>query len=186
MEHPHKFLLYYIEYLKKSGMQVQDSATKNLAQHAWAYLNDSMRLDLCVRHDTNNVACAAILIASRHEDVKIALPSPEWLEVLGADEAKVHSICDEVLRLYKVTLPSWVDPLNEESYLRSARQKLFDEMEEESDPVARAKLTEKMKSSSVSHRLGHLTTLTTTNLTRPPASSSSSSSSSSSCCLVRL
>ncbi len=38
MFHPHNFLLYYIRLL---------GGSQGMAQRAWSYLNDSLRLDLC-------------------------------------------------------------------------------------------------------------------------------------------
>ena len=40
MVHPHSFLLYFTRVLRCS---------EHIAQRAWGYLNDAMRLDLCVR-----------------------------------------------------------------------------------------------------------------------------------------
>jgi len=96
MEHPHKFLVYYCKYLGQHGMEADELTTKKLAQSAWDYLNDSMRLDLCVRHSTKDIACAAMLLASRHPDVAVVLPSPEWMQALGADPQTVHALCDKV------------------------------------------------------------------------------------------
>ena len=39
--------------------------SQELARNAWAYLNDSLRLDLCVRFRAESIACAAIYLASR-------------------------------------------------------------------------------------------------------------------------
>lgn len=38
---------------------------KDMAQKAWNYLNDSLRLDCCVRFKAELVACAAIYMAAR-------------------------------------------------------------------------------------------------------------------------
>jgi hypothetical protein len=126
MEHPHKFILYYIKYLGDLGMEADANKTKQLAQHAWNYLNDSMRLDICVRHGTGEIACAALLIASRHPDVYITLPSPEWIQALGADPSVVHRICDAILEGYMLEVPSWLEPLHEESSMSAHRQEQFD------------------------------------------------------------
>ena len=138
MEHPHKFLLYYIKYLSQQGMAGDEATLRSLAQHAWAYLNDACRLDLCLRHDTKDIACAAILIASRHPDVGVALPTPEWIQALGASPLAVHGICDTLLGAYVHPLPAWVEPLSPESPMCDAIQSVYDESEEGRTPPASA------------------------------------------------
>lgn len=67
-EHPHQYILYFVKIL--GG----DSA---LAQLAWAYCNDVMRLDLCVRHPAAVLACACIMKAGRAPHPAHALMAPE-------------------------------------------------------------------------------------------------------------
>ncbi|CAM9256935.1 unnamed protein product, partial [Heterosigma akashiwo] len=74
MDHPHKFILYYIKVLDGSSA---------LAQRAWSYVNDSLRTDLCLRHGAAVIACAAIYMAARV--LRVPLPrSPPWWELFSA------------------------------------------------------------------------------------------------------
>jgi hypothetical protein len=41
MDHPHKYLLYFVKLLDGGNA---------LAQKSWSFLNDAMRLDLCLRY----------------------------------------------------------------------------------------------------------------------------------------
>jgi hypothetical protein len=127
-EHPHKLLLYFIKYLVSHGMP--DVSVRQLAQHAWSVLNDSMRLDLCVKHETRDIACAAMWIASRHPEVGVTLPSPHWMEALGASPARVAAIGDALLNAYDCPLAVWIEPLHEGCYMSNARQEAFDAAEE--------------------------------------------------------
>lgn len=127
-EHPHKLLLYFIKYLVSHGMN--DATVRQLAQIAWSVLNDSMRLDLCVKHETRDIACAAMWIASRHPGVTVTLPSPHWMEALGASPACVAAIGDVLLKAYDCPMPVWIEPMHEGCYMSNARQEAFDAAEE--------------------------------------------------------
>ena len=115
-------------------MVADEEVMRRLAQHAWAYLNDQCRLDLCLRFDTRHIACAATLVASRHPDVNVTLPSPQWIKALGADPGSVEIIVSELLETYDRPLPAWVDPLHQGSFLLS--QAIFDAEEEGRAPAA--------------------------------------------------
>jgi len=90
MEHPHKFILYYVAAL---------GGGTELAQHAWDAVNDSLRLDLCVRYHAQAIACAAIHIASRRIGHPLPHTSP-WWEVFDTTRADMLAICEETLALY--------------------------------------------------------------------------------------
>ena len=70
MDHPHKFILYYIKTL---------GGESSLAQKAWNYLNDSLRLDCCVRYRAELIACAAIFMAARDLQVTEESLHHAWL-----------------------------------------------------------------------------------------------------------
>ncbi|RHY95890.1 hypothetical protein DYB31_010645 [Aphanomyces astaci] len=100
-EHPHKFLLYYIKLLECSDA---------CAQQAWNYVNDSFRLDLCLRYDAHVIACAAISLAARV--LQHVLPLG-WEELLEVDVPDVISVAREMLALYEHPRVRWLEPLTE-------------------------------------------------------------------------
>ena len=93
MDHPHKYILYFIKVL---------NGNEALANEAWSYLNDSMRLDVSLHYEAQTIACAAIYLAAR----KVDFPLPEdaatgvWWEVFGAETTDMDKICTEILGLY--------------------------------------------------------------------------------------
>ena len=90
MDHPHKFILYYIKTL---------GGSPELAQRAWNYLNDSLRLDCCVRYRAELIACAALYMAAR--DLRVKLPdSPPWYGLFGASLAEIREVGNAILSLY--------------------------------------------------------------------------------------
>ena len=89
MEHPHKFILYFIKVLEGS---------QELARRAWAFLNDSLRLDLCVRHRAEVIACAAIFLAAR--TLREPLPQqPAWYTAFGVELSPLLQAATAILDL---------------------------------------------------------------------------------------
>lgn len=102
-EHPHKYVLYYVKVLDGS---------KELAQRAWGYINDSLRIDLCVRFRAEEIACAAIFLASRA--LGISLPEdPAWHALFDVDKKQLLRVSVAIMGLYTVEHIDWVDPLTE-------------------------------------------------------------------------
>ena len=91
MEHPHKFLLYYVR-----ALGLGEGA---LAHMAWALLNDSLRLDLCVRYHAQSIACAAIYAAARIECIPLPKAVP-WYTVFSTGRAEMEDIAEQILSLY--------------------------------------------------------------------------------------
>jgi hypothetical protein len=92
IDHPHSYLLYIIKLIHGSP---------ELAQVAWNYLNDSMRLSLTIRFNSVYIACAAIFLASR----KLGFPLPEeegmeWWSLLKIEKEYLLEIANEIMSLY--------------------------------------------------------------------------------------
>lgn len=106
-EHPHKFILYYLNALKSTS---DADRTKKLAQTSWNCLNDSLRLDLCVRYDAQTIACAAIHISA--QTLKIALPNnPPWWELFEASKEHMDEIRSAMRSLYASPKMTWMASL---------------------------------------------------------------------------
>jgi len=103
--HAHKFLLYFVRLL---------GGPAELAQAAWSHLNDSLHLDLCVRHPPEAIACAAIYLAARRTGFALPQHVP-WSEVLGAPLREVEGIAAAILELYDAgrANPQWLPSLRE-------------------------------------------------------------------------
>ena len=54
-EHPHKFILNYAKLLT-----VDEGTSKRLAQHAWNFINDSQRTNVCIKFAPEVIGCPAI------------------------------------------------------------------------------------------------------------------------------
>lgn len=104
MDHPHKYLLYFVKVINGSN---------ELAQTAWNYLNDSMRLNLALHYSAEKIACAAIYLAAR----KLQFPLPldhSWLTIMGGDLNSTTIIADSILSLYTMEKVSRIECIRNE------------------------------------------------------------------------
>ncbi|EQC26735.1 hypothetical protein SDRG_15464 [Saprolegnia diclina VS20] len=123
-EHPHKFLLYYVKILDGSNA---------LAQKAWNYVNDSFRLDLCLRFDAHVIACAAISLAARVLGVPLPL---KWDVLLEVDTADVDVVAREMLAVYSYQRVRWIEPLTVVNPYEAIRGEVAAADESELDAMA--------------------------------------------------
>ncbi|DAZ95627.1 TPA: hypothetical protein N0F65_002256 [Lagenidium giganteum] len=101
MEHPHKYILYYVKVLDLS---------KQLAQKAWNFLNDSLRIDVCTRFRPEVIACAAIHLAARVEQVKLP-EAPAWWKLFDVEEKQLLAVSDAILAMYSRKKIVWLDAM---------------------------------------------------------------------------
>ena len=106
MDHPHKYILHFIKYLELEG-------DKEFSQTAWNFVNDGMRLDLCVRFPSAVIASAAIYMAA--EKLGRVMPlSPPWYHVFGASLNDLQTISGLISALYSEKKIAWLPSLRVE------------------------------------------------------------------------
>jgi hypothetical protein len=111
VEHPHKFVLNYLRMFEHGD----DS---NLVKRAWAFANDSMRTNLCVRFRADEIAAACVHLATRTSPTPLHPPLPEkekeaneetvgdnWWSLFGVDDDELNAMCESVLALYEMCPP---------------------------------------------------------------------------------
>jgi len=91
-EHPHKFILNYINVLE---------ADEKVAQMAWSYLNDSLRLPGIIDIKPEVLACSAIFLAARHLQVKLP-DSPPWHLLFDVSREEIEQVSNVIMKIYKV------------------------------------------------------------------------------------
>ncbi len=110
MDHPHKFILYYLRVL---DLDIEG----DVSQQAWNYLNDSLRTDLSLRFRSEVIACAAIYMASRSLGIKLP-DNPPWWVLFNADMREMGEICNTILALYHRPKVAFLEPLCSKSVFR--------------------------------------------------------------------
>jgi len=92
VDHPHKFILNYINVLE---------AGEKVAQKAWSYLNDSLRIPKVIEIKPEVMACAAIFLAARQLQVKLP-DHPPWFSLFQATKEEIQNVSKMIMELYKI------------------------------------------------------------------------------------
>lgn len=102
--HPHRFMIQYIHCL--FGGIAQQSWRTAVAQRAWGYLNDALRLPLCCMYQPPVLTTAAIYLSIR--DNALDLPEEwEWYRIFEVEWRDVCAVVDAIQRLYTAPVPSY-------------------------------------------------------------------------------
>jgi len=92
LKSPHKFILNYISVLR---------ADDKVAQKAWSYLNDSLRLPAVIEVKPEVLACSAIYLAAKY--FQISLPrDPPWHQLFDAQREDIEYVSRMIMELYKI------------------------------------------------------------------------------------
>mmetsp|Transcript_19039 Transcript_19039/g.34427 ORF Transcript_19039/g.34427 Transcript_19039/m.34427 type:complete len:331 (+) Transcript_19039:83-1075(+) len=94
LEHPHKFVLPFVNSLFGKDLR------QDIAQKAWAYLNDAMRTNLCCTHKPHQLAVASIYLAARQMGIKMP-QNPPWWSPLDTEASDLRLISRAILSLYR-------------------------------------------------------------------------------------
>jgi len=117
IEHPYKYLLSTVKEMQILGY-ISENCTRELAQIAWNFANDSLRTTVCLQHSAKDCAYAVIYLATKFMGVKIQLPK-DWCIALEMDESTSEKISNEILDLYEKT-----DTLVNSDILESANHRV--------------------------------------------------------------
>lgn len=92
IEHPYKHLLQFIKKI---------NGEKKLAQTAWNFVNDSLRTTLCLQYPPDNIAAAAIYLASKYLETPLPSQPEPWQKLLNTDQQSTDDISTQILDLYE-------------------------------------------------------------------------------------
>lgn len=91
VEHAYRPLLAYVKSIK---------GTRDLAQVAWNFINDSLRTTIALQYPPRCVAAAAVHLSSKFLDNKMILPTHHekpWYEAFKVLQSEVEDIADQIL-----------------------------------------------------------------------------------------
>eukprot|EP00741_Cyanophora_paradoxa_P012658 tig00020614_g12229.t1 len=96
VEHPYKHLLAYVKKI---------DGTKELAQVAWNFVNDSFRTSLCLQFAPRIIAAAAIYLAAKFLRINLQngqnSQGPPWWQMFDAKMDEMKNISNQILDLYE-------------------------------------------------------------------------------------
>ncbi len=72
-----------------------------MAQIAWNYVNDSLRLDLCLRFKAQEIACSAVFLAVQKTCFTVPVYS-SWWKIMDTELDTIIEISNKILDLYEI------------------------------------------------------------------------------------
>jgi len=98
VEHAYRPLLAYVKSIK---------GTRDLAQVAWNFINDSLRTTICLQYAPRCVSAACVFLAAKYLSEKqkkaYALPpynGGKWYEAFQVTEEVLKDVSDQIMELY--------------------------------------------------------------------------------------
>ncbi|KAI8384778.1 cyclin-like protein [Radiomyces spectabilis] len=86
-----------INYLRILGLEEHDTVPKK----AWNYLNDALRTHVYTNYTMPTIACGAIWLACRDQQVKLpTTPGGEWWLLFDAQPSEFQNVAAHIQRLY--------------------------------------------------------------------------------------
>jgi len=106
--HPYKMLLGMVKTIRKSKSFQSTTSSKEFAQVAWNFVNDSLRTSLCLQFKPEAIASAAIYLASRY--LNQLMPegggTPDanpWYQEFKVELQAIQDISQRILDLYSAS-----------------------------------------------------------------------------------
>eukprot|EP01065_Artemidia_motanka_P023526 TRINITY_DN28145_c0_g1_i1.p1 TRINITY_DN28145_c0_g1~~TRINITY_DN28145_c0_g1_i1.p1 ORF type:complete len:352 (+),score=119.23 TRINITY_DN28145_c0_g1_i1:155-1210(+) len=103
VEHPHKYVLFICRLLVGKDKR----AEQQLAQGAWAYLNDSLRAPICCRFPANVIACAAVWLSARRAALPCAATEVLWWRLFDVCTEDLLECVKGILAVYTSPKPQY-------------------------------------------------------------------------------
>lgn len=94
VEHPHKFILSYINVL---------GGDNRLAQSAWSLVNDAMRSAICIQQRPEAVAVTALYIAARLNQLPLPETPEPWWRLFNVTYDEIDFIGCQILHVQQIT-----------------------------------------------------------------------------------
>eukprot|EP01062_Namystynia_karyoxenos_P049673 TRINITY_DN3812_c0_g2_i1.p1 TRINITY_DN3812_c0_g2~~TRINITY_DN3812_c0_g2_i1.p1 ORF type:complete len:590 (+),score=113.70 TRINITY_DN3812_c0_g2_i1:107-1876(+) len=105
VEHPHKFVLFICRMLTRREQE------RELAQAAWAHINDSLRTTLCCRFPASVIACAAVWLAARRRALPLPCSHPDaqqhWWALFDCSTEDLVESVKAIAEVYTLPKPQY-------------------------------------------------------------------------------
>lgn len=97
----HRHLVWLVEVLLPTEFD-----KTSLMQPAWAFLNDSLMLDL-IEHSSLDIACACLALAAQEIALELPMKPLAWWDAVGASQSEIERIAVKVSNLQETWRDVW-------------------------------------------------------------------------------